>query len=202
MRRDRQHHKLVPEPSTFYLDSDRQSCCARRNGNRLRASSSSSRRATAAGAAHRQPAGRSTGRRIPSHQTQTAVTAPRAVSVVIPTWQRPQLVSRAVRSVLEQTFTDFEIVVVVDGRDADTTDALRDLRDDRVACTSPSGTSETRTPAIAAARWPARHTWHSWTTTTCGFQRNSSGRWSACRGHADPGRSWPAASSLGASPAP
>jgi glycosyltransferase involved in cell wall biosynthesis len=54
------------------------------------------------------------------------------VSVVIPTRFRPELVTRAVSSVLSQTYPDFEVVVVVDGPDDATRAALEDLGDDRV----------------------------------------------------------------------
>lgn len=37
------------------------------------------------------------------------------VSVIIPTYNRPELVRRAIHSVMEQTFKDYEIVVVDDG---------------------------------------------------------------------------------------
>ncbi len=37
------------------------------------------------------------------------------VSVIIPTCNRPELLSRAIKSVLNQTFRDFEIIVVDDG---------------------------------------------------------------------------------------
>ena len=37
------------------------------------------------------------------------------VSVIIPTYNRAHLVGRAIRSVLNQTFQDFEIIVVDDG---------------------------------------------------------------------------------------
>ena len=52
--------------------------------------------------------------------------------MVIPTRFRPELVTRAVGSVLTQTFTDFEVVVVVDGPDDDTRAALDQLDDDRL----------------------------------------------------------------------
>lgn len=54
------------------------------------------------------------------------------VSVVIPTRNRPELVCQAVRSVLAQTYSDFEVVVVVDGPDPATVDALNGLGDPRV----------------------------------------------------------------------
>jgi len=54
------------------------------------------------------------------------------VTVVIPTRFRPELVTRAVGSVLAQTFTDFEVVVVVDGPDDETRAALAGLGDDRL----------------------------------------------------------------------
>ncbi|MDQ1489266.1 MAG: hypothetical protein QOJ23_1780 [Actinomycetota bacterium] len=52
--------------------------------------------------------------------------------MVIPTRFRPELVTRAVGSVLAQTFTDFEVVVVVDGPDDETRAALVQVGDDRV----------------------------------------------------------------------
>ncbi len=54
------------------------------------------------------------------------------ISVVIPTRNRPELVCQAVRSVLAQTYRDFEVVVVVDGPDPVTVDALNGLGDPRV----------------------------------------------------------------------
>lgn len=47
------------------------------------------------------------------------------VSVVIPTYRRPAVVLRAVDSILAQTFTDFEIIVVHDGPDEATAEAFR-----------------------------------------------------------------------------
>ncbi|OAF19338.1 glycosyltransferase family 2 protein [Bradyrhizobium neotropicale] len=54
------------------------------------------------------------------------------VSVVIPTLHRPEMVLRAIRSVLNQTHREIEVVVVVDGPDAATVAAVRSLEDPRL----------------------------------------------------------------------
>ena len=54
------------------------------------------------------------------------------VSVVIPTHRRPTLVARAVKSVLAQTYQNFEIIVVNDGSDQQTTDILAKETDPRL----------------------------------------------------------------------
>ena len=54
------------------------------------------------------------------------------VSVVIPTCNRPQLATRAVRSVLAQTHGALEVVVVVDGPDEATETALAAVGDPRL----------------------------------------------------------------------
>ena len=54
------------------------------------------------------------------------------VSAVIPTRNRPNLVVRAVKTALNQTHPDMEIVVVVDGPDAATTKALSGIGDPRL----------------------------------------------------------------------
>src|SRR5579885_2744800 len=48
-----------------------------------------------------------------------------AISVIIPTYNRRHLVGNAVRSVLQQTYRDYEIIVVDDGSTDDTAAALR-----------------------------------------------------------------------------
>jgi glycosyltransferase involved in cell wall biosynthesis len=77
------------------------------------------------------------------------------VSVVIPTRGRPELVERAVRSVLAQGFEEFEIVVVIDGPDRETGEALRQFRDERlhvVHLAENVGGSEARNVGVRFAR--------------------------------------------------
>jgi glycosyltransferase involved in cell wall biosynthesis len=54
------------------------------------------------------------------------------VSAVIPTRNRPELVCRAVRSVLLQTVREIECIVVIDGPDAPTLHALSEIGDSRL----------------------------------------------------------------------
>ena len=54
------------------------------------------------------------------------------VTTVIPTRNRPELVTRAVRSALGQTYQQMEVVVVIDGPDAATIDQLAKLSDNRL----------------------------------------------------------------------
>jgi glycosyltransferase involved in cell wall biosynthesis len=55
-----------------------------------------------------------------------------AVSAVVATYQRPQLVARAVRSALAQVPAPAEVVVVVDGESRETEDTLAAIGDPRV----------------------------------------------------------------------
>jgi glycosyltransferase involved in cell wall biosynthesis len=54
------------------------------------------------------------------------------ISVVVPTYNRSAFVGRAVRSVLSQTTTDLEVVVVDDASDDDTESALAEIGDERI----------------------------------------------------------------------
>jgi glycosyltransferase involved in cell wall biosynthesis len=54
------------------------------------------------------------------------------VSVIIPTLNRPELLTRALRSVLNQTYANIEVVVVIDGPDARSVNVLKAVRDHRV----------------------------------------------------------------------
>ena len=49
-------------------------------------------------------------------------------SVVIPTYNRGQTILRAVRSVLDQTLADYELIVVDDGSTDDTRATLQSLQ--------------------------------------------------------------------------
>jgi glycosyltransferase involved in cell wall biosynthesis len=54
------------------------------------------------------------------------------VSVVIPTYRRPDLVLRAVKSTLAQTFNNIEVIIVVDGPDENTERVINQVDDPRI----------------------------------------------------------------------
>jgi glycosyltransferase involved in cell wall biosynthesis len=77
------------------------------------------------------------------------------VSVIIPTRNRPALLLRAIRSVLTQSLSNLEVIVVVDGPDNETEQALETIRDSRLQLLSlPEriGGSETRNRGVQVAR--------------------------------------------------
>jgi len=55
-----------------------------------------------------------------------------AVSVIIPTFNRSSLVKEAVESVLQQNYSDFEVLVVDDGSTDDTGPVIKQITDDRI----------------------------------------------------------------------
>jgi len=82
------------------------------------------------------------------------VSAP-AVSVIVPTYNRAALMRRAVASVLGQTFSDLELIVVDDASGDDTArlpDIVRDPRLRYLRQTQRGGASAARNAGIAAAR--------------------------------------------------
>jgi glycosyltransferase involved in cell wall biosynthesis len=77
------------------------------------------------------------------------------VSVVIPTLKRPNMVLRSARSALAQTLADIEVIIVVDGRDDETLEALGSIGDSRVRTIVPDrhlGNAEARNVAVGEAR--------------------------------------------------
>jgi glycosyltransferase involved in cell wall biosynthesis len=83
-----------------------------------------------------------------------------AVSVVIPSYNRPDLVLRAVQSALDQTLTDIEVLVIVDGRDEATRVSLAAVGDPRLVVFIPPhhlGNADARNEGVkrARARWIA-----------------------------------------------
>jgi glycosyltransferase involved in cell wall biosynthesis len=78
------------------------------------------------------------------------------VTVVIPTLNRSQLlVQRALRSALSQTLANIEVVVVVDGPDPATIEALEEMDDPRlrwIALPENAGGSEARNIGVRAAQ--------------------------------------------------
>jgi glycosyltransferase involved in cell wall biosynthesis len=80
---------------------------------------------------------------------------PPMVTAVIPTRNRPELVTRAVRSALEQTYKQMEVVVVIDGPGAATVNELAKLSDDRlrvIVLPRSLGGSGARNAGVEAAR--------------------------------------------------
>src|SRR5262245_7829489 len=55
-----------------------------------------------------------------------------AVRIVLPTYNRAALLPRAIRSVLRQTYSDFELIVVDDGSEDATADAIQCFADPRL----------------------------------------------------------------------
>lgn len=73
------------------------------------------------------------------------------VSVVIPTYNRQNLVRDAIRSVVEQTYDRWELVVVDDGSTDDTEDVVRSYADPRIAYvenTGPQGPAAARNKGV------------------------------------------------------
>lgn len=90
------------------------------------------------------------------------------VAVVIPTRGRARLVLRAVRSVLDQTHSNVELVVVIDGPDEVTENTLKEIDDPRlrVVTVAPAGAAAARNRGadLSSAEWIAflddDDTWH------------------------------------------
>ncbi len=55
-------------------------------------------------------------------------------SVIIPTFNRPQMLVSAIETVLNQSFQDFEIIVVDDHSNADVQPVVNTFNDSRIKC--------------------------------------------------------------------
>jgi glycosyltransferase involved in cell wall biosynthesis len=76
------------------------------------------------------------------------------VSAVIPTHRRPKLVIRAIQSVLQQSYPRIEVVVVIDGVDHQTRNAVEALHHPSVICIETgyhAGPAEARNVGVRAA---------------------------------------------------
>lgn len=100
---------------------------------------------------------------VPADVPEAAEPDPRlvgapAVSVVIPTFHRPELVLEAAASALAQSLAEIEVIVVVDGEEDDgTAEALATLADPRLVVLRPGrqvGNAAARNLGIAEARAP------------------------------------------------
>lgn len=79
---------------------------------------------------------------------------PPKVSVIMPTYNRAHYLSEAIQSVLNQTFRDFELIVVDDGSTDKTTELLKSTHDARTLCIRQehSGISAAMNTGINASR--------------------------------------------------
>jgi len=85
--------------------------------------------------------------------TPTLPTSPPLVSVIIPTYNRAHLIGDSIRSVLGQTFTDLELIVVDDGSTDDTETIVMSFSDTRLRyiCQPNRGRSNARNHALSLA---------------------------------------------------
>ena len=75
------------------------------------------------------------------------------LTIIIPTFNRADFLKEAIESVLAQTFTDFELIVVDDGSTDHTGDVVREFPRIRyAACPENSGVSHARNLGIGMAR--------------------------------------------------
>jgi len=76
------------------------------------------------------------------------------VSVLIPAYNREKTICRAIQSVLQQTFQDFELIIVDDGSQDGTVEVIKKIIDPRIKVVrhpKNSGSSEARNTAVKSS---------------------------------------------------
>lgn len=78
------------------------------------------------------------------------------ISVVLPLWNKEQYIARTIQSILAQTFTKFEVIVVDDGSTDRSADIVRSFNDHRINLVSQAnaGVSAARNRGIEEAHYP------------------------------------------------
>jgi glycosyltransferase involved in cell wall biosynthesis len=83
-----------------------------------------------------------------------SATAKPAISIIIPTYNRSAFIGEAIDSVLQQTFSDFELIVIDDGSTDSTGEIVNAFKDERLVFIQQenAGRSAARNRALATAR--------------------------------------------------
>lgn len=77
------------------------------------------------------------------------------VSIILPTYNRAHIIARAIKSILTQTFADFELIIVDDGSADNTEEIIKSLNDPRIRYIKHEknlGLAASRNTGIRAAR--------------------------------------------------
>ncbi len=76
------------------------------------------------------------------------------ISVIIPTYNRAKSVTKAIESVLIQTYNDFELIVIDDGSEDNTIQSLKSITDNRLRVygTDHSGVSASRNEGVRRSK--------------------------------------------------
>lgn len=56
----------------------------------------------------------------------------RKVSVILPTYNRAYIIKNSIRSILDQTYKDYELIIVDDGSTDETENVINEINDDRI----------------------------------------------------------------------